>query len=164
MDSILSTFHVEWKLLLAQAVNFGVVFFVLYRYLIKPIQKNADERSKEISKGLDDAKDYKELLEKSEKDYQVKMSEARKEIATLTNKLKKQAEEEKSEILAEAKVKSLEIIKKTEQDIDAKKKEIINDAKTEISQLVINLSQKLMQDKITSVKNDSLVDEIAKQI
>ena len=55
MDSIISTFHIDWKIIIAQAINFVIVFAVLYFYALKPLSKLMKERSEKISQGLDDA-------------------------------------------------------------------------------------------------------------
>lgn len=65
MHDIFANFHIELKLIIAQFLNFGLVFFVLYRFVIKPIRQHAEQRSDEITKGLNDAKEYKELLLKN---------------------------------------------------------------------------------------------------
>ena len=67
MDSIISTFHIDWKIIIAQAINFGVVFVVLYIFALKPLSKLMAERSEKIKKGIDDAKKSDELLQKAER-------------------------------------------------------------------------------------------------
>jgi F0F1-type ATP synthase membrane subunit b/b' len=52
MDSIISTFHVDLKLLIAQVINFGIIFFVLYKFAFKPIAKIMQERTNTIEKKL----------------------------------------------------------------------------------------------------------------
>ena len=50
MDSIIETFHLDWKLFLAQVVNFTIVVFVLWRFAFKPLAKNLAERTRTIEK------------------------------------------------------------------------------------------------------------------
>ena len=70
MESIIETFHIDWKIIIAQAINFGVVFVVLYIFALKPLSKLMAERSERISKGIEDAKKSKELLEQATLEYQ----------------------------------------------------------------------------------------------
>ena len=49
-------------MILAQIINFAVVFFVLYKFALKPLKKLMDERSATISGGLDNAKKQEEHL------------------------------------------------------------------------------------------------------
>ena len=65
MQELITTFHIDWKLLIAQIVNFGLVLFVLWKFAIKPLSKVMADRSKEIEKSLDDAKQIRDNLTKS---------------------------------------------------------------------------------------------------
>ena len=67
MQSIISTFHIDWKIIIAQAVNFAVVFVVLYIFALKPLNKLMSERSDKIKKGMNDAKANAALLEETKK-------------------------------------------------------------------------------------------------
>ena len=62
MDSLITTFHIDWKMIIAQLINFVVVFFVLYRYALKPLAKLMEERGTTIEDGLKNADKQKELL------------------------------------------------------------------------------------------------------
>ena len=50
MDTIIESFHVDFKLLIAQAINFLIVFLVLYYFVFKPLLKVMKERSEKIEK------------------------------------------------------------------------------------------------------------------
>ena len=65
MDSIISTFHIDWKIIIAQMINFGVVFVVLYIYALKPLGKLMKERREKIETGIEDAKKSSEVLQKA---------------------------------------------------------------------------------------------------
>ena len=69
MDSIISTFHIDWKIIIAQMINFGVVFVVLYIYALKPLGKLMKERGEKIEAGINDAKKSGELLQKTSEEY-----------------------------------------------------------------------------------------------
>ena len=53
MDSLISTFHIDWHLIVAQLVNFAVVILVLWRFALKPLGKLMDERGQTIAGGLE---------------------------------------------------------------------------------------------------------------
>src|SRR4051812_38811909 len=99
MDSIISTFHIDWKIIIAQAINFAIVFLVLYKFALKPLGKLMAERSGKIEKGLDDAKTNAMLLEKSQAEYQKALEKARAEANQIFQDTKKEAEANKNEML-----------------------------------------------------------------
>ena len=52
MSELFATFGVNWKLLLAQAVNFGLLLTVLTYFLYKPVLKIIDERREKVAEGV----------------------------------------------------------------------------------------------------------------
>jgi F-type H+-transporting ATPase subunit b len=56
MADFFATFHIEGRLLLAQFINFAVVFVLVYFCVLKPLSKLMKSRTQTIEKGLDDAK------------------------------------------------------------------------------------------------------------
>ena len=104
MDSIISTFHIDWKIIIAQAVNFGVVFIVLYIFALKPLSKLMAERSEKIKKGIDDAKRSDELLEKAAQEYEQNTIKLKKISVDAKVELVKDLERLKAEHLAKIKM------------------------------------------------------------
>ena len=39
MDELVKTFHIDWKLIIAQTVNFTIVLGVLWYFAFKPLMK-----------------------------------------------------------------------------------------------------------------------------
>ena len=70
MDSIISTFHIDWKIIIAQAVNFAIVLAVLYFFALKPLNKLMAERAEKIAKRVNDAKTNAELPPSTKPEYQ----------------------------------------------------------------------------------------------
>ena len=78
MDELIKTFYIDWKLLIAQLVNFGIVLWVLYKFAIKPLSKTMDARTEEIEKSLEDAKKIEASLAQTETERQDKLDAAKK--------------------------------------------------------------------------------------
>lgn len=128
---ILESLGIDWKMLLAQAVNFGILVFVLAKFVLKPLMKSVDQRQAEIKESERNAEKISQQLE-----------EAR--IA-------------QDSILKEARNKSETILKDAEKSAAALRKGIVEDAKTEAARVVAAGEKKLEEDKrkfFTSMKND----------
>src|SRR4030042_3722344 len=103
MDSIIETFHIDWKILIAQAVNFAIVFAVLYFLAVKPILKIMQGRTAKIEKSLEDARAAEEKLQQIDKDQKVILSSARAEANTIINEARRLSEDKKNEMVVKAK-------------------------------------------------------------
>jgi len=147
MDSIISTFHIDWKIIIAQVINFAVVFTVLYIFALKPLSKLMSERSEKISKGVNDAKTNTELLAKTKAEYDAVLSKARAEADKIFQGGKKEAETQKILMLEEAKKEVAGTIENGKKTLEAEKVKMVEEAKKEIISLAMQATEKLISSK-----------------
>src|ERR1035437_412205 len=147
MDSIISTFHIDWKIIIAQAINFGVVFVVLYIFALKPLSKLMTERSEKIAKGIDDAKVNAELLQKSRAEYENMLSKARAEADKIFQDGKKEADNKKILMLGETKDEVATLIENGKKTLEGEKIRMVEEAKNEIVNLAMLATEKLIKSK-----------------
>jgi len=162
MGSLIETFHIDWRLLIAQAVNFAIVFFVLYFFALKPLIKVMGERTRKIEKSLADAKKVEENLARSEEEYKRKLAEAKKEANEIIEKAKEQAEEKKAQIIARAKEEVGKIINEEKAKMQREKGEVLKEIKREIADLVIMSVEKVLGKKIEKKEDKELIRKIIK--
>ena len=103
MSELLSKLGIDWKLLIAQIINFLVLLFVLYKFAYGPIVAMLEKRQRKIEQGLADAEAARKNLEKSGEKQKEILKKARAEAKVIVEKAHKQAEKSKVEIAAEAK-------------------------------------------------------------
>ncbi len=147
MDSIISTFHIDWKIIIAQAINFGVVFVVLYLFALKPLNKLMTERADKIKKGIDDAKVNASILERTEKEYEQALQKARAEANTIFQNAKKEAETKKNSMIEDAKKEVKGIIDGGKKTLEAEKIKMVEEAKKEIVVIAMKATEKLLANK-----------------
>ncbi|MEK7539372.1 MAG: ATP synthase F0 subunit B [Patescibacteria group bacterium] len=147
MDSIISTFHIDWKIIIAQAINFIIVFIVLYIFALKPLNKLMTERAEKISKGLDDAKKSNELLQKATEEYQGNTVKLRKISIDAQKELKKDLEKLRMENLERIKIDTAEWTKNKIKQMEIDKKTLVESVKGELASLAILAARKIMDDK-----------------
>lgn len=147
MDSIISTFHIDWKIIIAQAINFGVVFVVLYIFALKPLSKLMAERSEKIGKGIDDAKTNASLLEKTNAEYNAMLAKAQTEANKIFQEGKKESEAKKALMLEDAKNEVALVIENGKKTLEAEKVKMVEDAKKEIVNLAMLATEKLINSK-----------------
>jgi F-type H+-transporting ATPase subunit b len=144
MSSIIDTFVIDWKIIIAQAVNFGVVFIVLYIYALKPLSKLMAERTEKIMKGIDDAKANARMLEASRAEYEKITSKARLEANDIFQEGKKEAEAKKALMLEDAKNQVQNMIENGKKSLQAEKAKMVEEAKKDIVSLVLKTTEKLI--------------------
>ena len=160
MESIIATFHIDWKIIIAQAVNFAIVFGVLYFYALKPLGKLMDERGEKIAKGISDAKLNTETLNKTQEAYEETLIKARAEAQAIFVAGKKEAEAKKTEMLEKAKVEVAILIENGKKNLEAEKSKMVEEARKEIVSLAMAATEKLLSSKVDKDFNSKTVKEL----
>ncbi len=144
MDSIISTFHIDWKIIIAQAVNFAAVFVVLYIFALKPLSKLMAERSQKIEKGILDAKTNEQMLKDTSLKYEEALAQARLEADKIFQAGKKEAEQKKSAMLEEARDQVASMIEGGKKTLEAEKAKMVEEAKKDIVSIAMLATEKLI--------------------
>ena len=64
----MSELGIEWRMLLAQLINFSIVFFLLWRFAYRPVFAMLEARRLKIAEGMANAEKIKAQLAKTEID------------------------------------------------------------------------------------------------
>lgn len=162
MDSLIETFHIDWRLLLAQMVNFAIVFAVLYWFAFKPLGKVMAERTSKIEKGLDDAKKVEEKLARTQAEFNKAMAEAKKQANAILEKAAVDADARKQEMIARAKEEIGQIINQEKQKMQSEKAITLKEIKKEVADLVIATVEKVLGEKIDEKKDREMIKKMIK--
>ena len=147
MDSIISTFHIDWKIIIAQAVNFWIVFVVLHIYALKPLGKLMKEREEKIQRGINDAKKSDELLQKAAEEYKQNAIKLRHMAIEGQKELSKDLEQLRAENLNRIKADNDEWARKRKEQMEIDKKALVEGAKSELASLAVLAAQKIMEER-----------------
>jgi len=147
MESIISTFHIDWKIIVAQAINFIIVFVVLYLYALKPLNKLMKERGEKIATGIEDAKKSNELLQKATEEHKQNTIKLRQMAMDAQKELGKELEQLRIKNLDRIKADNDEWTKKRIEQMDIDKKALVESAKNELVSLAMLAAKKIMEEK-----------------
>jgi len=147
MEQIIDVFGLDWKKLLVQMVNFGVLLGVLWYFLYKPLMTLIENRRAQIIKGVADAERAEAALKDADTkkaDILAKASIEAQEIVNAsrsTGKVReaeivKEAQEKYERMLAEASLKGEEI-----------QREALAKSKQELAKLVVLGVEKTLKDR-----------------
>ena len=161
---ILELFGVDWKLLIAQLVNFIVVVLVLWFFALKPLTKTMEKRNDEISKGLADAKSAQERLNQVERDAKDKLNKTKNEAMVILEEAKKQAEKSKQENVTKTKEEVAKLITKAKEQINSEKDAMISQAKTELADTVSLALEKILSSQLSKELDKKYIDKVLKDL
>jgi F-type H+-transporting ATPase subunit b len=162
MGELINTFHIDWKLIIAQAVNFGIVLFVLWKFAYDPILKTLNDRSQKIEKGIRDAESAgKKLAETEEKEKEVLVA-ARKEAQVILTKAEDLAKKNKEDLENSAKVQADKIMTDAKAQIEEEKNKMLKEVKAEIGDLIVSATEKIIGEKLDKNKDKDLIEKAIK--
>jgi F-type H+-transporting ATPase subunit b len=161
-EGVVGMFGLNWKLFLAQLVNFGIVVFVLWKWVFKPVTKGLSDRTDKIEGSLAEA----ERIMKDRADFdtwkQGEISTVRTEATAIIAQAKQTAEELKTNTLKTTSEEQNRLIEQTKTRLEQEKGLMIQQAKTELADIVVEATSKILKAKIDPVKDKQLIDDAIK--
>lgn len=162
MESLISAFHIDLKLFIAQLINFSLVFSVLYFFAFKPLVKTMSERSDKISKSLKDADEIEKRLASTEIEQKDIIAAAKKQANLIVEEADLRGEERRNELINKAKEDINFVMNAERAKMDRDKSETLKEIKAEVADLVVLTVEKLLNEKMTSDKDQELIKKLVK--
>lgn len=145
MEQLFDTFGIDWKLLVAQAVNYGILLVVLTYVLYKPVMKTLDERRAKIAQGVKDAEDAAVKLAEADTQAGVRIAAADSEAEALVANAREAAGGEKARIVKEAEERAARLTADAEARAKESAEKALRDSEKEIARLAILAAEKAMR-------------------
>lgn len=110
MEDLVRQFGLDWKLLLAQAVNFFVLLAVLRYFAYGPILKVLRERREKIAEGVKAAEESEKIRESAKAEKEAVLLEAEERAVAVVSAAEDKAGEQAKNIVDAAHQKSEQVI------------------------------------------------------
>ena len=159
MEDFIRHFGIDGKLLLAQAVNFFVLLWLLKRYAYGPLLKMMKTRRDEIAKGVKFTKDGEKKLAEIGILKEQTLKDAHDTAFAIVKKGEVTAEERKNEILRDADRKTESLVEEARRRIreeEARMKEGVNAGAEELVRLAVT---KVLGKMPADVRDELLITE-----
>lgn len=144
MESILSTFGIDWRLLVINAVNFGVLMVALWYLLYAPITRMLEERRSKVAKGIEDAQAAATALAETESSRREVLSAAGKEADAVLAAARAAAAAKERELIAEAESSAGSLLTQAQAQAQELKHRAIEESKQEVAKLIVLGIEKTM--------------------
>ncbi|MCI0565579.1 F0F1 ATP synthase subunit B [bacterium] len=147
MQEILETFGINWKLLVIQIINFGLLLAILHRYLYKPVLAILEERRAKIEKGIRDADAVEEKLAHLKKEESVILAKAHGEGDRIIEESRRTGAEKEHGIVSEAEERGRRIIAESERRAEEEKERILAESRGELARIAVLSAEKILREK-----------------
>ena len=161
IEEVLGKIGFDWKVALANLVNFLIIYWLLRKVVFKKIGTAIRERREKIQAGLDDAEKAKTELMMAGHEKERILTEGQMEVKSLLVG----AEALKSEIIESAKVDaelaSRAIKESAMKDIEALAEQHAAEVKARSVELIVSGLEKILKEDVDTKKVEAMIHESA---
>lgn len=147
MGELFATFGVNWKLLLIQAVNFGLLLSVLTYFLYKPVLRIIDERREKIAEGVRTAEAASTRLAEAKEESEKLVGDAARQAENLSAEARTRADERGKEIVKAAEARAAATLLDAAERAEEAKRQALKESEREIARAAMLAAEKILASK-----------------
>lgn len=150
MSEIAAVFGLDVRLLLIQAVNFGLVLLVLWYFLYRPVINLIEERRQKIAQGEIDAERAAAKLADADAQKASLITEATQEAERIVAHAREHGKEKEQDLVAQAKARAEQILTEARQLGEEQQRQFMQESKEEIAKMVVLGAEKVLRERRSS--------------
>lgn len=144
-----------WQEMVVGLVAFGVLYFVLWKYVFPRMEQTFKARTDAIEGGIRRAEEKQAQAQQLFEQYQRQLTEARGEAARIRDEARADANGIREDILAQARQESDRIIAAGREQLDAQRTTILREVRAELGEVAVDLASRIV--------GEALADEARKR-
>jgi F-type H+-transporting ATPase subunit b len=164
VESIASTFGVDWPHLGAQIVSFVIVCGVLYALAYKPILRMLEARRQQIASGLANAEKIKAELARIESERLAVLKKADAEGKQLIEEARAAAARVQAEETKKAIASGEQILTRARESAERDHARMLAELKQEVGRLVVQTTATVTGKILTAEDHNRLAEETARRL
>ncbi|MBI2853203.1 MAG: F0F1 ATP synthase subunit B [Chloroflexi bacterium] len=145
--------------LIAQIVNFGILFILLYFVAYKPILRVLDERSRRVKEGVEQTERVKEQAARAEEESKKRIEAASREGQEIIARAVKTGEEVRQQAQQDARREGEALIARARGEIQRERDEAIGELRREFADLAVLAAEKVIERSLDKESHRQLIDK-----
>ena len=154
---------INWSTLIAQIVNFVILFGLLYLVAYKPIMRMLDERSKKVKDSMEQVDSVREQSERAEEEVKKRLEVVGKEGQEVIARAMRTGEEARQKAQEEARQEAEAVIDKARLEIQRQRDEAIDELRKEFADLTIEAAGKVIERSLDKEAHRQLIDKVLEE-
>lgn len=157
---LLTKLGIDWRLFIAQLVNFLILLAVLYKFLYKPLLKLMHDREEKIERGLKQAEEMDARMRAIEALKEDTIAAARRDAEKIFSKARSDGETLRVSLTEKAKQDADRIITDGVAQLTLEKAIVLKDLRKELAVLVTSATKQVVGEVISKDVDAKLVERI----
>ena len=159
----LANLGINMPTLLAQIINFVVLFGLLYLVAYKPIMRMLDERSRKIKESMEQTEFIRQQAERAEEEAEKRIEAASKEGQEVVARAVRTGEEFRREAQQQSRQEAESLIAKARTEIQRERDEAIDELRKEFADLTILAAEKVIDRSLDKEAHRQVIDKVLKE-
>lgn len=155
---------IDVRLIVVQIINFGILFFVLTKFLYRPILKILDERKRRIAESLTHEQKIAEERVKLDKEKENELKKAKEKGREIIEEAKTEAEKQKNTLLKKAESEAERLLGRAKEQLILEKEKLREEIKKELTDLSLVMAEKILEEKLSRQEKAELILEPLKML
>ena len=159
MQELIHALGIEWKIIIAQIINFTILLFILAKFVYNPVMRLLDERREGVKKTLENEEKAAAKLASAETDKDAILKEARAESSRIIETARVDAEEQKRRMVAATNVEVVKMHAEGQKKLKEEKSRLLVEVKGEIGTLIVATIEKTLGDVLDARTQGKMVEQ-----
>lgn len=164
MNEIIHALGINWSALLAQAINFAILIFILAKFVYKPVLAIIDRRRDEIAASMEKVKEIDRQKEIIDEQRAVILRKADDEAGALLARAKIDAEAMHAEIERAAKAQAAQIVTKGMQQLDNERAHMVKEIQDKLAHAIVKSAETILRREFSKEDQESFEEELKKNL
>lgn len=147
------------KTLIIQAVNFGLLLAVLWRFLYRPLLSKMNERTEAIRKSLEEAQAARAEAQRERESHAAKIQAANAEAQAIRAAALKEAAEEQRRLVEAARGEAARLVESAKAELEQDVRRARQDLRREVSDLAITAAEQLIKKSLRDDDHRRIVED-----
>jgi F-type H+-transporting ATPase subunit b len=157
--SAFETLGLNWPSFLWHLVNFGILFFVLWKFLFPPVLKMLDERQARIRESMERAEALRDESARGAEAVKAQLDEARREGQNIITNANQIAERIRAERTQQAQAEYDTILKRAQEDAAREREQAFAELRQQVADLAVMAAERIIQRQLDPATQRQLVNE-----
>lgn len=161
---MLNTLGVNVGMLIAQAINFGILLAVLAYLLYRPVLRVLDERRERVRSSMEHAQQLEKQVAEMEKERKVRMKELDDQAKSLLEQSRQQAEGAKKQIVDAAQAEVSQMLEKGRKQLDDERRKLLTDLQKTVTDVSVQLAEKVLAREFSDSDQKRLLQNLERDV
>ncbi len=149
--------------LLAQIINFLILFGLLYLVAYKPILRMFDERSNRIKESMEQTEEIKQQAARADEEVKKRLEAVGKEGQEAITRAMRTGEEARQRVQDDARQEASTLIDKARLEIQRERDEAVEELRKEFADLTIEAAEKVIEQSLDKEAHRRLIDKVLEE-